>query len=190
MKRRHFLLAAAAIPAAALAESLPVPAPKRPAKPGKGFKVSTGEGRYHGHIQLKGVNFNVLDVKLSGKDTNGQLAIFEQTSLSPKRGTPLHVHPNQDEVFQVLEGEYVFKVGDYLHRLKAGESIFLPRQVPQAWSQLSERGRTSVILQPAGKLEEFFVAMAALKTAPTPAEINKIFADHDMSVVGPALQVD
>lgn len=76
----------------------------------KGFKVRAGEGRRHGHIQLKGVNSNILDVKVSGKDTNGTLAVFEQTSLSPKRGTPLHVHPSQDEIFHILEGEYYFQV--------------------------------------------------------------------------------
>lgn len=64
-----------------------------------GFKVSAGEGRLHGHIKLKGVNSNVLDVKVSGKDTDGDLAIFEQTGLSSMRGTPLHVHHVQDEVF-------------------------------------------------------------------------------------------
>jgi hypothetical protein len=32
----------------------------------KGIKISAGEGRYHGHIKLKGVNVNILDVKISG----------------------------------------------------------------------------------------------------------------------------
>ena len=191
MKRRTFLVsAAAAVPTAALATIVPALTPERLPKPGKAFKASVGEGRYHGHVQLKGVNANVLDVKVSGKDTNGQLAIFEQTSLSPKRGTPLHVHPKQDEVFQVLEGEYAFLVGGERFRLQAGESIFLPRQVPHAWTQVSERGRMTVILQPAGKLEAFFVVVAALKSEPTPAEMAKIFADHEMQVVGPPLAVD
>lgn len=158
--------------------------------PGKGFKISAGEGRRHGHIKLKGVNSNILDVKVSGKDTGGAFAIFEQTSLSPKRGTPLHVHALQDEVFQVLEGEYAFRVGDENFRLKAGDSIFLPRKVPHAWTQVSERGKMSVILQPAGKLEEFFLAVAALATEPTPSEVARIFAAHDMQVVGPPLIVD
>ena len=78
----------------------------------KGFKVKAGEGRIHGHIRLKGVNLNILDLKVSGKDTDGSLAIFEQTGLSQGRGTPLHVHNFQDETFYVLEGEYYFQAGD------------------------------------------------------------------------------
>ena len=29
-----------------------------------GFKISAGTGRIHGHINLKGVNSNILDVKI------------------------------------------------------------------------------------------------------------------------------
>ncbi len=157
---------------------------------GKGFKVSAGEGRYHGHIKLKGVNANILDVKVSGKDTNGDLAIFEQTSVSPGRGTPLHLHHNQDEIFYVLEGAYYFQVGEDKHHLKAGDSIFLPRQVPHAWVQVSQTGKMTVTVQPAGKLENFFVTMAALTAEPSKEMIAQIFADNDMQVVGPPLQLD
>jgi quercetin dioxygenase-like cupin family protein len=135
------------------------------------------------------VNANILDVKISGKDTEGALAIFEQTSISPGRGTPLHVHPSQDEVFHVLEGEYYFQVGDEKYKLKQGETIFLPRKVPHAWTQVTDKGKMRVILQPAGKLEEFFVTVAALTHEPTPAEMAKIFLDNEMEVVGPPLKI-
>lgn len=186
MKRRLFLQFPLAAPALAVS-AFPLVDYSTPAK---GFKVNAGEGRRHGHIQLKGVNANILDVKISGKDTNGELAVFEQTSLSPKRGTPLHIHPFQDEVFYVLNGEYLFQVGDEKHRLKVGDSIFLPRQVPHSWIQLSERGKMTVTLQPAGKLEDFFVVMAALKAPPAPEELAQIFAAHDMNVVGPPVVID
>jgi quercetin dioxygenase-like cupin family protein len=131
-----------------------------------------------------------LDVKISGKDTDGDLAVFEQTSLSPKRGTPLHVHPHQDEVFHILEGAYRFKVGSDQFDLAVGDSIFLPRKVPHAWTQLSQRGKMTVILQPAGKLEAFFVTLAALAVPPTPAQLASIFAAHEMEVVGPPIVVE
>lgn len=157
---------------------------------GKGFKVNAGEGRIHGHMKLKGVNSNVLDVKISGSDTDGDLAIFEQTSLSQGRGTPLHIHPSQDEVFYVLEGSYRFKVGNELYSLTVGDSIFLPRNVPHAWTQASEKGKMLVVLQPAGKLENFFATMAAFDYEPTPQEVAKLFAANDMKVVGPPLKIE
>lgn len=158
--------------------------------PNKGFKVNAGEGRKHGHIKLKGVNANVLDVKISGSDTDGGLAIFEQTSLSPGQGTPLHVHPAQDEVFYVLDGAYYFQVGDERHHLKTGDSIFLPRNVPHAWTQVAQTGKMLVVLQPAGKLEDFFVTMAGLDHVPSNEEIAAVFRQNGMQVLGPPLKVD
>lgn len=188
MKRKLFLGSMAAL--------LPLPAMalgkvrKWAVLIGKPFKAKAGEGRKHGHIQLKGVNVNVLDVKVSGSDTDGGLAIFEQTSLSQGRGTPLHVHPAQDEVFYVLEGSYQFLVGEERLSLTVGESIFLPRAVPHAWTQASPKGRMLVTLQPAGKLEDFFVAMAGLDHDPTQQEVAKLFEANEMKVVGPPLKLD
>ena len=183
MKRNRFFLSALGFVAGSRAVF------SRSIRTDQGLVARAGEGRYHGHIQLKGVNKNILDVKVSGKDTNGDLAIFEQTSLSPKGGVPLHVHPNQDEIFHILDGEYHFQVGETKHELKKGDTIFLPRNVPHAWVQIAEHGRMTVIMQPAGKLEEFFVAMAALDHVPTQEEVARIFAEHDMKVVGPPMKV-
>jgi quercetin dioxygenase-like cupin family protein len=188
MKRNKFIvtiLAAVTVPLASFTQML-----KTSTKSGKGFKVKAGEGRIHGHIKLKGVNSNILDVKVSGMDTEGGLAVFEQTSLSQGRGTPLHLHHFQDEIFHVLEGEYYFQVGDDTQRLHVGDSIFLPRKVPHAWTQVSAKGKMMVILQPAGKLEDFFVTMSALDHEPTTKEIAQIFADNEMQVVGPPLTLD
>jgi quercetin dioxygenase-like cupin family protein len=187
MKRSNFLLTALAIfplsvfPKMKLDFSL---------NSDKGFKINAGEGRIHGHIKLKGVNSNILDVKVSGSDTNGELAIFEQTSLSQGKGTPLHIHHSQDEVFYITEGSYYFQLGEEKFKLSKGDSIFLPRMVPHAWTQVSETGKMTVVLQPAGKLEDFFVTLAALDYEPTPEEMKIIFADNDMQVVGPALKIE
>ena len=155
-----------------------------------GFKIAAGEGRIYGHIKLKGVNSNMVDVKISGSDTNGELAIFEQTSLSQGKGTPLHIHHSQDEIFYIIEGKYKFQVGEDKYNMTTGDSIFLPRQIPHAWTQVSDKGKMNVIMQPAGKLENFFVRMAALDHEPSKEEIAKIFAENDMQVVGPPLKVD
>ena len=187
MKRNKFiatLTALASIPSLSFAE-----VKKTFKRNGKGFKINAGEGRIHGHIKLKGVNSNVMDLKVSASDTDGDLAIFEQTSISQGKGTPLHVHHSQDEVFYVVEGSYLFQVGEDRFNLSAGDSIFLPRKVPHAWTQIAEKGKLIVLFQPAGKMEDFFVTMSTLDHEPTPAEIAKVFADNDMQIVGPPLKL-
>jgi quercetin dioxygenase-like cupin family protein len=187
MKRNSFIITLLGLTAAPMAFG--IQNEKRSPLEGAGFKTDAGEGRIHGHIKLKGINSNILDLKVSGKDTNGDLAIFEQTSISQGKGTPLHIHYFQDEVFYVIEGEYYFQVGDLKLRLKSGEYIFLPRKVPHAWTQVSEKGRLTITFQPAGKMEEFFLTMSHLKEEPTAEEIARIFIENEMKVVGPPLKI-
>lgn len=157
---------------------------------GNGFKVNAGEARFGEHYKMKGVTLNNLDIKISGSDTDNELAVFEQTGLTPNGGPPLHVHPFQDEWFYVVEGEYLFQVGEEKFQMKAGDAIFMPRNIKHAFLQLSERGKMIVSYLPAGKMEGFFKVTDKWTSPPTKDEIAKVFSDHDMKVVGPPLQRD
>ena len=188
MKRNKFILSAlfaATAPWKAFAANN-----KKLVRTNKGFKINAGEGRIHGHIKLKGVNSNILDVKISGSDTDGGFAMFEQISLSQGKGTPLHLHHKQDEVFYVVEGNYYFQVGEDKFHLAAGDSIFLPMKVPHAWTQVSEKGKMTVLFQPAGKMENFFVTLAALDHEPTKEEMMNLFIDNEMQILGPPLKIE
>ena len=187
MKRRNFILTTlAAVPMFAFSKIKSAITMRTV----KGFKVNSGEARFGTHYKMKGVTLNTLDIKISGKDTENDLAVFEQTGLTPKGGPPLHIHPNQDEWFYVIEGEYLFQVGEDKYQMKAGDTIFLPRKVRHAFIQLTEKGKMIVSYLPAGKMEEFFAVTDKWTAPPTKEEITKVFADHDMQVVGAPLKVD
>ena len=155
---------------------------------GKAFKINAGEARFGHHFTMKGVTKNTLDVKISGKDTSGDLAVYEQTGHSPNGGPPLHVHPHQDEWFFVLSGEYLFQCGDERFHLYSGDTLFLPRDVPHAFIQLTEKAKTLVSYFPAGKMEEFFAVTDSWTELPSTEEIARVFALHGMKVVGPPLK--
>lgn len=155
---------------------------------GNPFKVSSGEARFGRRYKMKGVTVNTLDIKISGKDTNNELAVFEQIGQTPNGGPPLHVHHNQDEWFFVIEGEYLFQCGSERYNLKKGDTIFLPRNVPHAFIQLTENAKTIVSYIPAGKMEEFFAVTDKWASPPSKQEIAKIFTDHGMQVVGDPLK--
>lgn len=156
----------------------------------KAFRVASGEARFGVHYKMKGVTINTLDIKISGKDTENDLAVFEQSGLTPKGGPPLHIHPNQDEWFYIVEGEYLFQVGDDKYQMKPGDTIFLPRKVPHAFVQLTDKGKAIVSYLPAGKMEAFFAATDKWTSPPAKEEIARAFADHDMQVVGAPLKID
>lgn len=95
------------------------------------------------------------DVVISKKDTNNALSVFLFTG-SGKVGTPLHVHYHQDEFFTVIDGKYRFVCGELNTELNAGDTIFLPRNIPHQWLQLSENGKLVYAVNPAGGMETLY----------------------------------
>jgi hypothetical protein len=55
---------------------------------------------------------------------------------------------------------------------------------------LSEKGKMIVSYLPAGKMEAFFKVTDKWISPPSNEEIAKVFANHDMIVVGAPLKVD
>lgn len=187
MRRKKFILTTLALFPFSLFAKMKIMIPSRT---NKGFVVNSGEARFGEHFKMKGVTLNILDIKISGTDTDNELAVFEQTGLTPNGGPPLHIHPNQDEWFYIVEGAYLFQVGEEKHRLEAGDTIFLPRNIQHAFVQLTGKGKVIVSYLPAGKMEDFFTATDKWNSPPTKEEITQVFADHDMKVVGPPLTTE
>ncbi|MBS1975176.1 MAG: cupin domain-containing protein, partial [Bacteroidetes bacterium] len=116
-------------------------------KPGKGFAVRSGKDHYDEELLLMGGRF---DCKISSKDTNGALCIYD-TYRQEKGGPALHLHHHQDEWFYVIKGEFLMKVGNDEFTLGPGDSAFGPRKIPHAFAKISEGDAQMLVLfQPAG----------------------------------------
>lgn len=155
----------------------------------KGIKVADGDNRLHEKIILEGTS--PIDFKVSGSDTGGQLAICTSSNNLKGIAAPaLHLHPDLDETFFVLEGTFKFKVGDELFYLKVGDSMFIPRNVAHAFICISDiPGKLLIVVQPAGKLEDFFRAWSKFDKV-TPEIAMQLMKENNMEVVGPPLMVD
>jgi quercetin 2,3-dioxygenase len=160
--------------------------------------VPNGEDRFHDETMLP-------HCKLSARDTNGALCILGGDHGNPlrarriadareriRRGVPLHIHHDQDEFWYIVDGEYLFQIGDRKMRAKAGDSVFAPRGVPHSPRQISEHGSLLSVLQPAGSIEEFFREWAELlkkvRGMPSSQEMAEVFRAHGMEIVGPAVE--
>ncbi|THH35633.1 cupin domain-containing protein [Neolewinella litorea] len=149
-----------------------------------GFQVRKGEPRPGKQYHMKAVTRNRMDVKISGDDTRGSLAVFEQQGQSPGIGPPLHIHPHQDEWMHILEGSYLFQVGQAEYQAGEGDTIYMPRGVQHAFVQLSDQSRMLVSYAPAGKMEAFFKATSEASETLNPDQMARLFKDHDMEIVG------
>ena len=184
MQRRKFLARAVAATALTTLATRTVARQPEAVLSKKAFSVKAGESRFGEKTKLMSISPN--DIKVSAKDTGGELTIFEYTGRE-KGGPPLHIHPNQDEIFYVLAGQYEFQVGDEKQELSAGDTIFLPRNVPHTFAQLTDSGRLLFLLQPDTRMEDYFRAVGKLTAKTAPQEGANLFASHDMKVVGPPL---
>lgn len=182
MKRKQFLLTTmAAIPAFAFAK---IAAGSGNTK--EPFIIRSGNNR-SGKPMMKFMGAHPNDVVISRKDTGNDLSVFIFQGHG-NAGTPLHVHFHQDEFFYVVDGRYRFVCGKVINELNAGDTIFLPRNIPHQWLQLSESGKLLYAVNPAGTLEDMFKELNELKAPPTEAEMAKLLAKHGQKLLGPPMK--
>ncbi len=182
MKRKQFLLTTVtALPALAVAQFTDFS--RRETKP---FVIRSGMNRLGEPMKYKGIHLN--NVVISKKDTGNSLSVFTFIGFD-KIGPSLHMHFHQDEFFQVVEGKYRFVAGEETMELNEGDTVFLPRNIPHTWLQLTNNGKLLYAVQPAGTLEEFFKELNDLKKPPTEEEAKQIHLKHGMRLVGPPLQL-
>jgi mannose-6-phosphate isomerase-like protein (cupin superfamily) len=186
MKRSSFMKFCMAAGAALTVPFIGLGKQKPANRDNKPFKVGAGKDRFDKPINL--FEGDMFYTKLSTKDTDGDLYIFESTRVE-KGGPTLHLHYSQDEWWYIMEGEFLFKIGDESFTGKAGDSFFGPRMIPHAFSKINDgNARMLITFQPAGKMEAFFKSVS-VGPDNTLSEEEKlaIRKDHGVKIVGPAL---
>ncbi len=182
MKRNQFLLTTmAALPAFAFTKiAADTVNTKEP------FIVRSGKNR-SGEQMMKFMGTHPNDIVISRKDTGNAMSVFLFNG-NGNAATPLHVHFHQDEFFYVIDGQYRFVCGEMKSELHPGDTIFLPRNIPHQWLQLSENGKLLYAVNPAGTLEDMFKELNELKAPLTETELAKILAKHGQELLGPPMR--
>ncbi len=121
----------------------------------------------------------IISLKLTSEQTQGAIGVLEGTT-QPGDGPPRHIHRSCDELFYVLEGEWLFLVGDRRATAQPGTLVFIPRGVVHAVKAISRQpGRVLVAYVPGGQehaFEEF---------GRSPRDV--VAAKYDSEFVGPPL---
>jgi mannose-6-phosphate isomerase-like protein (cupin superfamily) len=134
------------------------------------------------------LGIGTLSFKVSTADSHGALLVVELVHHT-KGGPARHLHRDQDEIFYVVEGEYLLEVGRERFRLGPGDCAFGPRTVPHVWAFVGDHtGRITFTVSPAGRLEAFFHKLSTLRAA-APQD-PAFWPPYDMELVGPPLAID
>jgi quercetin dioxygenase-like cupin family protein len=103
------------------------------------------------------------EITRSTGDTSG--AVFESTHwYDPREPGPIvHVHPNTEDSFAVLDGTLDVCIDGRWRSVRAGETATVPAGAPHTFRNASDRTATvKITMQPAGRSEAFFRDMHRL----------------------------
>lgn len=157
MKRRNFLTASLlALPILYFAKWTDFALRK---KMEKSLFVRAYESRYFGEDTTSEANFGRCII--SSKDTENQLYIgadVEKSNLK-KGGPGLHIHHQDDEIFYVISGEFLFQINEEIFMGKKGDTVFVPRGTAHTYANPYDKnpGELLIIHQPISpSLEKFY----------------------------------
>jgi quercetin dioxygenase-like cupin family protein len=135
---------------------------------------------------------NTAVVHAASDATGGRYCVVELTG-PPGDTPPLHVHPDDDEGFFVLEGSLRLHVGAETFHLSAGEFALAPRgtphvyvvdsDVPARWLATSGGGFDRFVMEVARPAKHDGLPPA--DSLPDPAVIAEIAARHGIEILGP-----
>ncbi len=185
IERRTFLgMTLAALPLPYLGMSEELPPVRRSLAIADPVVVRAGTDRDGVH---KTLGISTIDFKVTSADTGGAMLVIENTNRG-KGGPAKHQHVAQDELFYVIEGEYVIVIGDQRFELQAGDTILAPRLVPHVWAYVGNTvGRMLITFTPPGTMEDFFRIVS--KGNAMPIQDPALWRAHGMELLGPPLPV-
>jgi quercetin dioxygenase-like cupin family protein len=144
----------------------------------------------------------VLENELSGEritfrktaaDTNGELLAID-LELTPDGHVPgMHVHPVQEERFEVVKGTMRFKKGRKKVVAKAGDVVVVPPGIRHKFANGGdEEAHVRVEIRPALRMEELFETAVALgkegrttrKGMPKPLDLALFVREFEQEVQG------
>jgi mannose-6-phosphate isomerase-like protein (cupin superfamily) len=111
-------------------------------------------------------------VRVDSDETGGRYAIIEATT-PPKSGPPAHVHENEDEIFQVLEGQFEITCGDKSFIATKGHVAVATRGTPHSFRNVGTGNAKLLTTITPGGFERFFVEVGR-EVREMPADMEKL----------------
>ncbi len=128
---------------------------------------------------------NEVTLKLATAETNGACYIFEAVT-PPGAVVLLHVNEHEDEIIQVMEGEFEILLDGKTLKATQGAVINFPRLVPHGFRNTgSKPARAVFTVIPGANFEKFFKELSPLPPDQPPdmAKVAAIFKSYDIPIL-------
>jgi uncharacterized cupin superfamily protein len=124
----------------------------------KAVVLGPGQGRF---IAVGSAGTGVT-VKASATETGGLCTIWEGRVPPGTVGAGSHYHRERDELFYVLEGELMLRIGDETHLARAGTFAFVPRGTVHGFHNAGGDSATLLVVHHPAGFEQFLEEMQQL----------------------------
>ncbi len=99
----------------------------------------------------------------TSQDTNGELLQIDCYNAASGVKEPEHIHPFQENRFEILSGSLMFSVDGKVRQVNAGEVIAIPPKVPHFfWNGSAQEVHYLQEFRPALRIEVFFETLFSL----------------------------
>jgi quercetin dioxygenase-like cupin family protein len=99
----------------------------------------------------------------TGNETNGHLLEIECFSPPSNYKEPEHIHPFQENIFELISGTVHFWVNGSQHTITAGETITIPKGIPHYfWNEGNMEAHYIQKFSPSLHIDQFFRTYFAL----------------------------
>lgn len=123
-----------------------------------------------------------MAIRINSRLLSGSVSIVE-AHVPVSSGPPAHYHKERDEIFEILEGTFRFRVGEEEFEVTKGTSIVVPRGIRHTWANVGPGdGRILMIFTPGG-IDDFF---AEIGRTP-PERWQELSESYDTWIYGPPL---
>lgn len=125
------------------------------------------------------------DILLGGADAPCTVMVMTvETGL----GAPAHISFEEDKVFHVTDGAFLFLIGEDRVRGEAGDHILVMKGVTHGFSALGDGpARMTLVSTPSGH-DGFFRALSDLPVPHDPGEVAAVCEQFHQAIVGPVVQ--
>jgi quercetin dioxygenase-like cupin family protein len=129
----------------------------------------------------------------------GMNTVVLEMTLPVGSSAPRHVHHQLDDTWYVLDGEMVVSCGDDTTIVGAGSWVSMPRGVPHTFYVIGDREARILLIHDNPSFRDLIrdlgtpaetLTLPPAPTFPSPDELARIAAGHDLTPVGPPMSAE
>jgi quercetin dioxygenase-like cupin family protein len=123
-----------------------------------------------------------IEILVSTEMSDGSMVVGRQ--ISPPGGGPApHIHDREDEFFTVMEGEFDVLCGQSLHKLKRGESFFVPRGTLHTFKNSGTEMATMLVAVTPGGIDHYLEELSKYSMPEDLAQVQETSLRYGTQIV-------